>query len=278
MKVAVFSDVQGNIAALETVVEDIDRWQPDLVIMNGDLINRGPRNPECLALFSNRIQGDGWLPIRGNHEDFLLYCLDNPPHDPIDAQMRRFADWTIQQLGDSLQPLRNWPDHLIFSAPASDAWVHVTHGTLAGNRDGISTQVSDAQLRGKLPDAVDLFITAHTHKVHQRTREGLHILNIGSVGSPFDGDVRAAYARIRFTGDQWRLEIRRLDYDRKRAAADFIDSGFLDNAGPLARIIVREWELARSLFAHWNREYRQAVLAGEISLEYSVDCFLQSID
>ena len=42
MKIAVFSDVQGNLAAFETVVEHIQAWRPDLVLMNGDLVNRGP--------------------------------------------------------------------------------------------------------------------------------------------------------------------------------------------------------------------------------------------
>ena len=55
MRVAVFSDVQANLPALETCVAHIQGWNPDLVVMAGDLINRGPRSDACLGLFQ---QGD----------------------------------------------------------------------------------------------------------------------------------------------------------------------------------------------------------------------------
>jgi hypothetical protein len=42
MKIAVFSDAQGNLPAMEAVMEDILAWGPDLVVMNDDLVNRGP--------------------------------------------------------------------------------------------------------------------------------------------------------------------------------------------------------------------------------------------
>ncbi|MCG8426231.1 MAG: metallophosphoesterase [Chromatiales bacterium] len=274
MKVAVFSDVQGNIAALEVVIADIEQWRPDLVIMNGDLVNRGPKNLECLKLFNEKAATSGWLPIKGNHEEYVLYCAKNSPQNPQEAALRRFADWTTEQLGDSVYTMQCWPDHLTLSDPSHNKWLHITHGTLAGNRDGISPSVPDEKLHGKLPDDIDLFITAHTHKALQRVFEGKRILNVGSVGSPFDGDPRASYARLTFNRSDWQAEIIRLAYDRQRMTQDCIESGFLDHAGPLARVIYREWEQATLLMPFWNRRYRQAVLDGDISLAEAVEQFL----
>ena len=277
MKVAVFSDVQGNIAALEVVVADIEKWQPDLVIMNGDLINRGPKNSECLNLFNEKAKQDGWLPIKGNHEEFVLHCASHPPSNEKDAELRCFADWTASQLGDDVHSMNDWPDHLTLHAPDNDTWMHITHGTLAGNRDGISKSVPDEHLDGKIPEDIDLFITAHTHKPLERLYEGQRILNVGSVGSPFDGDIRASYARIEFGNGHWRSDIVRLDYDRERMAQDCVDSGFLEEAGPLAQVIYREWEDAVLLMPFWNRAYRRSVLAGKITLEKAVAEFLDSL-
>jgi predicted phosphodiesterase len=276
MKVAIFSDVQGNLPAMEVVIDDILAWQPDLVVMNGDLVNRGPNSIECLRLFNTLAAERGWLPISGNHEHYVLEC-HTPETNPIEAEMRCFADWACRQIGEEAHSMLGWPDHLTFAAD-NRHWVHVTHGTLAGNRNGISQSISDEQLEGKIPPDIALFVTAHTHKPLQREFQGMNILNVGSVGSPFDGDVRASYGRLMFDGLQWQTEIIRLDYDRDQAERNYHETGFLAEAGPLAQIIYREWKQATLLMPHWKRQYREPVLQGQISLNNAVSHFLTDLD
>jgi len=277
MKIAVFSDVQGNLPAMETAVEHIRGWRPDLIILNGDLVNRGPSSSDCLELFESRRVCEGWLPVRGNHEDYVLHCGDSAPGSDLDGAMRSFADWTARQLGERAELLRNWPDHLCLHGPAGD-WVHLTHGSLAGNRVGISPSLADSELPGRVPDDVALFVIAHTHKAHERSFRGVRILNVGSVGSPFDGDPRASYARIEHRNSGWRTDIVRLPYDRERTARDFRDSGFLDQGGPLAGFIFEEWRRARLMMPQFKARYLRALTDGEITLEQAVKEFLASLD
>jgi putative phosphoesterase len=278
MKVAVFSDVQGNLPAMDAAVEHVQAWLPDLVIMAGDLINRGPSSGACLARFQSLRDSQGWLPVRGNHEDWVLRCGRERPVSPLDADMRRFADFAFAQIAGSEEGIGEWPDHLCFEGTGSSGWVHVTHGTLAGNRDGISASVSDEALDGKLPQDIDVFVTAHTHKPLIRPFGDTVIVNVGSVGSPFDGDVRASYGRLELRGGRWHPRIIRLDYDREAAERAFADSGFLDQGGPLARIIHEEWRSARLLMPYWRKRYSSAVRTSEITLEQSVDAFLRSVN
>jgi len=278
MRVAVFSDVQANIQAMETVVEDIQAWQPDLVVMAGDLVNRGPSNRECLVLFDSLRRDHGWLPLQGNHEEWVLRCWRELPVSPVDAQMRKFTDWAATQIGKEHAELMNdWADHLVLRAP-DDSWVHITHGSMAGNRMGISQSTTDEQLDERLPEDVGLFVGGHTHKVHQRHFRGTDIVNVGSVGSPFDKDERAAYGRFEFYGGRWHTRIMRLPYDRVATDRNFHESGFLDEGGPLARIIYQEWKRADLLIRFWGQRYQAAVLSGEIDLETSVDTFLADLD
>ena len=72
MKVAVFSDVQAVLPALEAVIEHIEAWRPDMVVMAGDLVNRGPDSGGCLELFDRMRREQGWLPVNGNHEVWVL--------------------------------------------------------------------------------------------------------------------------------------------------------------------------------------------------------------
>ena len=278
MKVAVFSDVQGNLPAMEVAVEHILAWDPDLVVMDGDLVNRGPSSAACLDLFETLHCGHGWIPVLGNHEVWVLRCARQAPATALEAEMRRFADWTLAQLGARAQTLEAWPDHLTLHAPGDDVWVHVTHGTLAGNRDGISASVADADLAAKLPPDLALFVTAHTHKPLERRLGTTRILNVGSVGSPFDGDPRASYAQLEHRGGNWETRIVRLVYDRGRTERDFHDSGMLEEAGALAPILFEEWRRARGLMSQWRSHHEPAVLAGERPLAAAVAAFLAGLD
>jgi predicted phosphodiesterase len=277
MRIAVFSDVQGNLPAFEAAIDHMLSWAPDLVIMAGDLINRGPSSRPCLERFDDLRRNRGWIPIRGNHEDWVLRCDREAPADSLDAEIRRFADWTRRQLANMEGALVGWADHLCLHEDAPGSWVHVTHGSLAGNRDGISMSTPDEELIGKVPEDVALFVTAHTHKPLKRRFRGTDILNVGSVGSPFDGDTRSSYAQLELRGGCWCTRILRVAYDRGRTERDFEDSGFIDDGGPLARIIFEEWRRARLLMPTWHHRYMTAVRNGDLTLTQAVDDFLASV-
>jgi len=104
MKIAVLSDIHGNLPALERVVEHIDAWQPDRVVVNGDIVNRGPRSRDCLLLLQERQQRDDWVLLKGNHEDYVLECgrpdcaTDSPAYE-----VERFAHWAYQQLNGEVK-------------------------------------------------------------------------------------------------------------------------------------------------------------------------------
>ena len=277
MRVAIFSDVQANLPAMESAVEQIQAWRPDLVVMAGDLVNRGPKSLDCVALFDDLRRDQGWLPVQGNHEAWVLRCGREAPRDALEAQTRRFADWTHDQVRSRLDSLRGWPDHLCFPGEDGDHWIHVTHGTLTSNREGITASVPEERLQGKVPTDVALFVTAHTHRPLERVVHGTQVLNVGSVGSPFDGDARGSYARLEWRGGRWHWEILRFAYDRDQADRDFRETGFIDEGGPLARILYQEWRLARLLMPRWCTDYEPAVLAGELDLEAGVRDFLRGV-
>ena len=277
MKVAIFSDVQANLPAMQEVVERILNWGADLVIMDGDLVNRGPKSLDCLELFDRLRHEHGWLPVQGNHETWIQRCSREAPKTPLEADLRRFADWTFRQLEPRMAAMTGWPDHLCFHGGTEDSWVHVTHGTMASNREGISAGVPDEALRGKLPPDIALFVTAHTHRPLERVLDGTPILNVGSVGSPFDGDTRGSYAQLEWRAGRWQLEIVRFDYDRDQADRDFRQSGFIEEGGPLARVLYEEWRQARLLMPTWRRDFESAVLAGERPLAAAVKDFLAQV-
>lgn len=275
MKLAVLSDVHGNLPALQAVLDDIEAWRPDRIVLNGDLVSRGPSSVECLQLARERLPDASF--IEGNHEAFVLWCSENPcgPEHPK-YDIRRFALWTLQRLGGAISHIKGWPGHLD-DTDIEGGTFHITHGSRLGNRDGIHPRVSDEDLAPKLGDPRDLFIASHTHVAMVRDYQGSLVVNTGSVGQPFDRDPRAAYGRFWFHNNRWKAQIVRVDYDRHRAQRDFIESGFVDQCGPLARLIHHEFCEARPHVGVWMRRFLDPVSAETISVEEAVTQYMREL-
>jgi len=269
MKVAVLSDIHGNLPALRAVVADIDHWQPDLVVVDGDIINRGPRSGDCLEVVLERQTADGWQLLRGNHEEFVLDCADpgRPRAGPA-FEMTRFAHFALAQVADYVPSLRTMPDVFERAGPDGDL-LRVVHASMRSNRDGVYPMTTDEELRRQIAPAPAVFVTGHTHRPLVRHIDHSMVVNIGSVGASFDKDRRASYGRFEWNG-AWSLEVVRLDYDYAQIERDYISSGFLADGGALAQLMLVELRKARGLIFRWTSRYEEAVMTGRMTLEESV--------
>ena len=279
MKIAVLSDIHGNVPALRAVVEDIDAWEPDQVIVNGDIVNRGPRSDICLEFVLNRQQEDGWHILSGNHEEYLLSCasLEFGTEGPA-FEVNRFAFWAYKQLNGAVSQLASLPEQFTWWAPDGSEF-RVIHASMRSNRDGLYEEQSDKALERRIAPAPAVFVTAHTHQAFKRQVNHSLIANVGSVGAPFDLDWRPSYGRFTWQNQSgWTAEIPRVTYDRCLIEADYVRSGFLEEAGPLAQLMLVELRRARGLIFRWAEHYEKAVLEGEISMQDSVKRILREED
>ena len=275
MKLAVLADIHANLAAFETVIEHLDAWRPDRVIVAGDVVNRGPRPLACLRLVQARQRSDGWLTILGNHEEYVIAQgrPDAPRAGPA-FEIFQSSYWTYQQLGGDVDSLLAMPfQQSIAIEDGTEA--RVVHASVRGTRDGIFPDTPDAVLAKQIGRPhVPLFCVGHTHWPLIRQLDGTLVVNVGAVGMPFDGDQRASYGQFTWRAGHWHAQIIRLDYDRNRTEQDFRRTGFLEEGGPLARLMLVELQRARSQLYNWTNAYEGAVLAGELSVEDSVERYL----
>ncbi len=281
MKIAVISDVHANLPALEAVTDHLQAWRPDHVIVAGDLVNRGPRSLECLNFAQDKARAAGWRLLLGNHEEYVMrHAEPDAPRSGPAFEIRRASYFTYCQLGRDMRPLAALPFSLSLDSPdGSEA--RFTHASMRGTRDGVYRRAPDAEVLlqvgpprpGDRPPS--LFCVGHTHMPFVRCVQDTLVVNAGSVGMPFDGDTRAAYAQLIWRNGAWSAEIIRLAYDLERADRDYEETGFLEQGGPLARLMRIELRTAHSQLYQWAQQFEAPVLAGGMTMEESVEAFLE---
>ena len=275
MKLAIISDIHGNVPALEAVLDDIQNWKPDQLIINGDVINRGPCSLAVLKML-DAYEGKK-VYIKGNHEDFVIFSKNNllQPHE-FNYHLQCFAQWTAEQIGnDWLKKIANWRDAYDLFIEQPDHSIHITHGSRMGNRDGIHVRLSEEELKNKKVHHSDVFISSHTHLPMTKYLDQTLVMNSGSVGQPLDGDERSAYARLYLKNNAMVGEITRVKYDKKQAEKDFIESGFMDHGGPVCQLIYLEHKHNKRCVGPFMRLYLDVINAKDISVVDAVAKYIQ---
>ena len=278
MKIAILSDIHGNVPALEAVMVHIERWQPDQVIVNGDIVNRGPLSADAWQLISKKRDQEGWLVTRGNHEDYVVAWREPTDHfDDIQKLLYQTSIWTYEQLSaDAIIELATLPMEISLFAPDGSE-LRATHASMGDNKNGMVPWNSADEIRAKIGTPPAVFVTSHTHRFFERRVDETLIVNSGSVGVPLDGSHLTGYAQVRWEKGHWSAELIRLQYDRTRTKADFTKTNFQQVGGPTAKLMYLEWLQARSHIALWSQEYHPLIVTKAVTPWDAVKAYFASL-
>ncbi len=197
-------DVHGNLPALEAVLADAEGTGVDRWLLGGDYALFGAWPAETVA----RLRGldAGW--IRGNGERWTA----SPDEAP--EAVRGAIERNRELLGETLvAELAALPES------SSDGDTLFCHGSPSSDVRSFRPEPADdePELLAGLPAGVGRLVFGHTHLAFRRqTAGGVELVNPGSVGMPFDGDPRAAYAVEESDGS---LVHHRVAYDHHASAA-----------------------------------------------------------
>lgn len=274
VKIAILADPHAHLIGLQAVIAHMDAWQPDLVVVAGDIVNRGPRPRECLDLVLQRRARDHWQVIRGNHEGYVIGVVADPSSRPgVNGAIRESVRWTAQQIGD-VQPILDLPTSLSLLGPDGSE-VRVVHATMRHDRENMFVTTPEDEVHAMIAPAPPVFCCGHTHRPYVRMLETTLVINAGSTGLPFDRCRDVSYAQLVFNAGQWQAEIIRIPYDWEAALADIEAAGMYAVEPASALIIAAELRDARPYMARWVEQFDQHVIAGTMTALQSARRFLE---
>jgi putative phosphoesterase len=225
MKVAIISDVHGNIVALEAVLRDLEQQgNIDHIVMPGDMFAFGAAPDEVFTALRH-------LPnarfVLGNTDRYLLegtYPSTSSGDGWQDKLLLSFH-WTAEHLErEGLDFLKTLPPCQVIQD--GNRQLLVVHGSPRSDEEGLTVKTRASEL-DSMPIGCQVAVLAcgHTHVPMDRTLGSVRVVNAGSVGLPFDGDPRACYAIVSNPaangGLPAQVELRRVEYDIEKAVEQF---------------------------------------------------------
>lgn len=244
MRLAVLSDIHGNLTALETALADLQaQGGADVTWFLGDFAAFGPRPAECIQRIKALVdavkddeQKKGTIRvIHGNTDRYLVYGSREAAAQPAkDAdEFLKLRDhirtinqrliWCADQLGfEDYEFLAKLPGETSLKV---DGYGYVIgyHGT-PGDDEGkaITPATSDEEAADALLDREGrLGIGGHIHVQMDRIVRDWRVVNVGSVGFPTDANAgKAEYGIFTFADGEVQVDLRAIPYDVEAVIAD----------------------------------------------------------
>ena len=231
MRIAIVSDIHGNLTAFEAVMADLRQTSPDVILHGGNLAASGSSPCEIV----DRVRGLGWPGVVGNADEMLFdpgklkqFAEQSPGFWPFQPMVEEMAEATRAVLGEErlswlrgLAPVQSLNELALVHATPGDAW------------RAPQPEASDEELIAAYEGlGKGIVVFAHIHCSFIRLTSRMTIANTGSVSLSYDGDRRAAYMLI----DESAVSIRRVEYDVERETTLLRQCG-LPHSGWIAKTI-----------------------------------------
>lgn len=220
MKIALFSDIHANLPAFEAFLEDLDSRRPDAVYCLGDLIGYHIWPNEII----DEIRRRRIATLAGNH-DLKVAGLE-----PGDSDAKSYAYKLVTK--DNREFVLSLPSTIMlaFEEPGS---VLLAHGSPKQVDEYVLQDTPEDYVLELMGNAAVLCM-GHSHKPYHRVIASgtKHVINIGSVGKPKDGDPRGCYVILTMPAQkdgELGAEFIRFDYDVEKAAIAIEESPLQDD-------------------------------------------------
>ena len=228
VRVALLSDVHGNVTALEAVRAALRKEKPDVVMVAGDLALNGHDPAGSLALL-RQMETEGAIVVAGNTDiavaDFDFAAAFPWMTDGVPTAVQVAAEWAHDALDDEgLAWLRRLPAERRIRI--DETMLLLTHASPGSQTAGFDRDLDPSAMLDRLSRTdARIICCGHTHMPDVHDFGWKQVVNGGSAGYVFDGDPTASWALITIDGESVTTEIRRTAFDTMIASNAISERG-----------------------------------------------------
>ncbi len=207
-RIGVLADIHGNLHALKAVIQDAEKHGISAFLNAGDLTGIGVFPNEVIQLLNSRKN----LSVIGNFDLEVIGKAKKGNNER--ALALRYARKELTK--PCKEYLLGLPKKIILKA--ADKRLMLVHGSPAAIDEHLRMNTPSERLKELSEVAnADVVVIGHSHEQFHRETNGVSFINPGSIGIPYDGNPKTAYAIVAFS--PLSIEFKRLDYDVKAAAS-----------------------------------------------------------
>lgn len=244
MKIAIISDIHGNIDALESVLSDINSEGCSKIFCLGDIVLAGPEPLVTLSKIKELIsqKKENFIIIQGNTDDMLSVFS----FDTYNNLLKLNAVMASAYLADS-QLLNEMDKLFLKNLPVQKeielfgVKVLLVHGSPRKNNENIYPDMKIEEIEEIIKDTnADVIFCGHTHMpCGYQTNTNQTVVNVGSVGRPFSQTPDSCYAVIDINehDSTYTIKHKFVKYDVKKASKKIEQRGF-EGADKLAKMLL----------------------------------------
>lgn len=187
MRIAVISDIHGNLEALRTTLKDIEKRKVDKIICLGDTIHKGVHSKECIELVKKNCE----VVLRGNCDRY--FSEEHEDINELPEQEQKRIRWIQSMISTKdREYLLNLP--FCYEFYMSGRLVRLFHSTPeVDNKAVLNVDSIEKKFEMFLPsektqsqNVADVVIYGHIHHQYMDKLYNKTIINVGSVGNSFD--------------------------------------------------------------------------------------------
>lgn len=229
MKIAVISDIHGNMEALGAVLEDIKEQKCGRIFVLGDYAMAGPEPKLVVDYFMNRLHDTDIDMIQGNTDLMIADYNDN-----LYEFLKEKAPVMAEALTNDVSILDEKEKEFLKHLPAQkEVFVEgvkflLVHGSPRKNNEDIMPDLPLEKIEEML-EGVDAQVVfcGHTHiPCGYQTSGKQTVVNAGSVGRPFTPEPKSCYLVVTVTDGKYVFEHRFVEYDKQKASDKLKKRGF----------------------------------------------------
>jgi putative phosphoesterase len=230
MRIAVLSDIHGNLLALDACLADLEsQGSADAIVVAGDLCLGGPKPKKVLQ----RLEEIGAACVRGNTDRYL--SEDSSAEKRSQVESAQIA-WTRHEIGERWAA---WLKDLPFALRIGEDnnQLLIVHANPLTDDEHLWPDADETTLRRLIgKEKATTLAFGHLHLPYVRVWRGKLLANVASAGLPKDGDPRAAYAILTEREGGWQVKHRRVAFDVKKVATQLADCGIPDSVELIATL------------------------------------------